>query len=711
MILCIFLNAPGCNFPYKIDPSGSCLFVKNEQASLPENRSPFIASTGPTTTTANPSATTTPVVTPTTVSPPTLPGVNAVAGTASGTTVSGTATSGTIIRGADPNSGTPLTIPGSGPIVIATPAEQIALVGSEVLVFANYKGDDDYLRTGERIEWSLGGVGHIQTTNKTECGNWLSLDFNKDKKVSDRFAVTSTLHNEGVINRVNGDEQSQIPHLAGQSWVSIQSAEEGTSTVTAFAPTITDWGRRSSSVVVHWIDAEWIYPTSDVTQIEDQETGTRNPKIFVTTIKKRSSGAPCPGWIVNYEITGGPDAGFGPQLVQSIPVTTNANGEASIDMYQKAGIEGTNTVLVKIIRPAGVDGGTRRLELDSKTVANSWTKDSPLTMSVNIASETVRWEQQVPCTIDITNRSSVNKSGIVTLPLPPNVKFVSALPQPNSNVTQADGSQLLTWQLAEIRGKNISRINLVVMPTSSDPAVRSQPINMTLNANLTQMLGNPTGSGDTTSGGSTSSSSSATMTSSGGSGTGSGGYPVNPAGNPGTGSIFTTPPPSVPGGSTSNGSTFGNSTSQSGAGGAYGGMQVTPPSQGSSDPATFSGKIKVEAKFPGTAKVNQEMPALLEITNDLSSRTPFFGGKMRITCSDGILLKLGDGQHVQTAMVDITTNTGEAIPPGTALPFHLFFVPTKPGSLFVTFDVLGFRPGSQTPEVIVTTRGMVRAIQ
>ncbi|MDR1492750.1 MAG: hypothetical protein LBT05_08515, partial [Planctomycetaceae bacterium] len=450
----IFIAFVGCQFPYKIDPSGNSFLVRNEDASLPENRSMFIAPPGAVRgnsgeITATPVTPETPAAAPIT----TLPGVVASSGTPSGkANIVSNVPYGGLVRGASPNTSTPLLTAGSGPIVLTSPAEQIALVGSEVLCLASYKGDGDYLRTGKRIEWSLGGVGHILTMNETECGNFLTFDFTKAKKVSDRYAVTSTLHYEGIVNR--GDAFEPVPHLAGQSWVSIQSAEEGTSTITAYAPDVKDATRRSSNAVVHWVDAEWIYPNSDVTKYDE-------PKIFVTKIKKRTSGAPCPKWIARYEVIGDPQAGFGESRAKVVEVIADDNGEAVADLHLLEGDSGVSTVLVKIIRPAGVDGGTKRLELHSANVQNVWAKDAPLTIKAVLPSA-IRWNEQFACQINVTNHSSVSKSGTVALALPEYLKLISSSPQTTAQTPQDDGGTLLTWQNLEIRGGQITQISLIL---------------------------------------------------------------------------------------------------------------------------------------------------------------------------------------------------------------------------------------------------------
>ena len=612
LLACVSMSFCGCQFPYKIDPSGNCLFVKNEDYKQPELQSPFLSQTG---TQPNDTATQTATVPATTLpaNQSSLPGVVYAPGAVGGVAPSPTATTGTgIVRGN--NAGT-LLVPGSGPIVLVAPEEQIALIGTEVILFANYKGDDDYLRIGERIEWSLGGVGHIQTTNKTQCSNVLALDFNKDKKMSDRYAVTSTLHYEGVIDRGSADEQGAVPHLAGQSWISIRSAEEGTSTVTAYAPTIKDWNRRTSSGIVHWIDAEWVYPQADITKYDD-------PKIFVTKVKKRSSGSPCPGWVVRYEVTGGPNAGLGPNRSKTVEVIVDANGEAAVDLHLLEGSSGTSTVKATIVRPAGVDGGTKRLELHSATLTNLWSAEAPLSLQT-IPPNQMRWGEQATWTIYCDNPSSVDKPGVITLPLPQHIKLISSNPQPTNVTQQSDGGELVTWQI-DFRARSRADIKFVVQAVTNDSALKSQQLNVELTPKLSMF---PLRDANSQSGQS--------QPNQGGTGgldygQGTGGSTLPPY-TPDTSGLTGT----LPGGGS--GSPWGGGRP---GGGTRPGGSVN--NQGNCDPTTFAGQLKVEYKTAGAMWLNEVNYVDVIITNN--AQTPFYQGRVRIQISENLAFPDDNGR-------------------------------------------------------------------
>jgi len=571
--------------------------------------------------------------------------------------------------GTMPNAST-LLIPGSGPIVLVAPAEQIALIGSEVLLFANYKGDDDYLRIGERIEWSLGGVGHIQTTNKTQCSNMLALDFNKDKKISDRFAVTSTLHYEGTIDR-GSEEQGKIPHLAGQSWVSIRSAEEGTSTVTAYAPTITDWNRRTSSATVHWIDAEWIYPRPDITKYD-------MPKVVVTQIKKRSSGQPCPNWAVRYEVVGGPNAGFGPNFSKVVEVLTDGNGTAAVELNLREGTSGVSTVKMTIIRPAGVDGGTKRLELHSSTVANHWSADAPLSMTVD-ALPPMRWNERTNWAITVANRSNVTKSSVVTLPLPRHIKLLSGTPTPNSRSPQADGGELVSWNL-DFPGMRSTQIQCVLQAETNDPSLRAQPLQVELMPRLTLFPYHPGWNNDRA-------------------GTGTieidYGQRTQPGGTPAT---FATPPDYSTGPGSGTGGMLGDGYGT----GTNPAAPSTPSATGNSIPAVFADKLKVECTVGNQWKVNY--PYAVSVTVQNNATLPFENGRIRVKLSEhlGFLNDAGDDyQRIANGNFVIEQDYGiDPVPPGLSRKSDFFIVPHTAGNVTVTATAYGQAQGSAPWEPI-----------
>ncbi|MCP4246474.1 MAG: hypothetical protein GY778_05445, partial [bacterium] len=154
----------------------------------------------------------------------------------------------------------------------------------------------------------------------------------------------------------------------GEAWVTIDSPVEGTSQVTAVATQINPLGQRSATAVIHWVDAQWVFPPPAVNPTGSQHT-------FTTTVTRRTSGAPIAGWPVRYEIVGGPPAGFAPDGKQVVEVATTELGQANVEIVQATGAgPGTSRVGVQVMRPAPANAaGAQRLILGVGTTTRTWT--------------------------------------------------------------------------------------------------------------------------------------------------------------------------------------------------------------------------------------------------------------------------------------------------------------------------------------------------
>ncbi|MDR1957539.1 MAG: hypothetical protein LBQ54_00560 [Planctomycetaceae bacterium] len=602
LLTVMFPLLPGCqNFPYKIDPSGNCLFVKNDNpAKLPAEESPFVSrpaatpSMNPSTQPPGVTGGSAPRATLVPSGMTTVPGISVTPGVPDSTAAVPVITAPAAPLPADRST---LAIPGSGPILLMSPQEQIALVGSEIVVLASYLGDDKYLRTGEKIEWSLDGVGHLMMTNPKECGSWFFGNFTKDQKISDRYAVAATTLYEGVLDRGAADKAGNIPVLAGQSWAAVQSAVEGTTTITAMAPTITDWQRRSDRSVIHWIDAEWIFPVPDIAKM-----GTVKP--IVTTIKKRSSESPCPGWLVRYEILGGPDAVFEHSGTKIAEIAADENGKATVHLRQVADIAGTNTISVRIIRPAGLNGGGKRLDLGGRNVALTWTKDDLLGINITMP-ESSFFNMPMKCEIAITNFSNTVRSGIVRLPIPAWVTYLESNRPAQIVDSSLDGGKTLVWNMPDIAANSKTLIDFTIQANGTG----SESKQLDLKPELTQYTGSPPPEPEQPS---ISPPSAPTYnTPSLGSGTSQPGYlPYNsgtaPGGYTGNGSAATdesriTITPNPPRGASPPGA-------------------AQPETQANPDPSQFRGKVNIRLEPPEEMRMN--VPAKFNVAVDNQSGIP-----------------------------------------------------------------------------------------
>ena len=353
-----------------------------------------------------------------------------------------------------------------GPAVVMTPREQIAPIGSEVVLIASYLGNKDRLITNEKIEWSLEGVGTVLKFDEGSLCDPLHCDFVKAKKVSERFAITKTSQLFQTLDRGTPDTRDDIHLLKGQTWVSVNSMREGTTHVTAFAPSMKDWSKRTDFGIIHWVDAQWVLPTLPIAPVGDQ-------RMLTTVILRQSNGQPRTGWIVQYELLNGPAGGLGDTRAQIIEVSTDASGRAPITLSQTTPMPGTNTIAVRIIRPAGVDGSDRRVTVGTETLRQTWAGNPGVVVRMEGPVE-IHKGQDIPYTITAQNLSASTASGVISLAVPSQASFVRATPSPTDVQSQPQGT-ILQWNVT-ILPNGVDTINLVLRQETSGQLRLNYPV-------------------------------------------------------------------------------------------------------------------------------------------------------------------------------------------------------------------------------------------
>lgn len=320
--------------------------------------------------------------------------------------------------------------------VVLTPGEMVAQVGSEVVAVAGVLGEDAYLTTNAKIEWTLapGGVGQFVSIDESSWCNYLVLDFTRPRKISDTFAIGTTSRQSQRLTRGTPDPQDDVYVLSGQTWISVTSPVEGTSYVTAYSPDVRGWDAHQRSTMIHWVDGCWAFPPATITP-----AGTK--RVFTTTITRRTTQAPVAGWLVRYQILDGPPAGFSPDGATVVEVPTNPLGQASVEIFQKQPAHGTNRVAIQVIRPEPLSG--QRYVVGSGLTSNTWSapqlslvKAGPAMIGVG-ASFTYR--------IQVSNAGDQPAEQVVLIDeLPPGATYLNSNP-----VAESDG-QHLRWGLGTL---------------------------------------------------------------------------------------------------------------------------------------------------------------------------------------------------------------------------------------------------------------------
>jgi uncharacterized repeat protein (TIGR01451 family) len=330
-------------------------------------------------------------------------------------------------------------VPWDDVAVEVQPRETVASVGSEVVLIAGVCGPDGYLRTNRRLEWSIdpGGVGQFVSVGETGLVDLMLGDFNRPRKITNTFAIGSTLRSNTRLNRGSCVPEENVYVLRGQGWISLTSPVEGTSHVTVFAPEVYRWDARLKSAMIHWVDAQWRFPPPAI-----NPAGTKH--VFTTTVMRQSNQTPCERWRVRYEIQGGPPAGFSPDGAQVVEVPTDSNGQASVEIFEKEPKHGTNKICIQVIRPADLPGANgQRLVVGSGTTMKTWTgadlcvkKTGPAVGSPN-ATLTYR--------IDVSNPGDLPAKDVVaTDAVPDGLTYLTSTPP-----AETVGRQL-QWRLGEM---------------------------------------------------------------------------------------------------------------------------------------------------------------------------------------------------------------------------------------------------------------------
>ncbi|MCE9605819.1 MAG: DUF11 domain-containing protein [Planctomycetia bacterium] len=325
--------------------------------------------------------------------------------------------------------------------VMVTPAKIIAPVGSEVVVQAAVCGEGKALIANEPVEWSIApnSVGYFVQAGETGPLEWLHHVGRTTRKIDNTFAVSSTSPKFIMLNRGTPESTDDVPVLRGQAWVTMSSPTEGTSFVSAVAPSVRGWNAHKQTATVYWVDCQWTFPPPAINPAGSRHT-------FTTMLVKHSNHCPLAGYRVRYEIAGGPPAGFAPSGSQIIEVTTNALGQAPVEIFQQQPGAGTNTVNIQVIRPADWPGGDgTQLAVGTGSTQMTWsTTASGLSIDKSGPAE-VAVGGTVTYRIDVRNPSDLSARLLtVTDAIPNTLTLIGS--NPPALVT----GSTVTWQLGDL---------------------------------------------------------------------------------------------------------------------------------------------------------------------------------------------------------------------------------------------------------------------
>ncbi|QDT67731.1 NPCBM-associated, NEW3 domain of alpha-galactosidase [Planctomycetes bacterium MalM25] len=227
-----------------------------------------------------------------------------------------------------------------------TPTRLLAPVGSEVILKAGVCSNKGYLRTNRRIEWMIGqeGTGQFVTVGEQGEMDMLRLPWQRPNKFDNSYAVGYTTPYHVCLRRGTDDATDDVQVERGEAWITVTSASEGVSYITASAPESENWEARRSTATVYWVDAQWKLPPP--LNLQPGQTGE-----LTTTVTRQTDGAPVEGWLVRYEVLRGESARLGYESGQASEVKTDAQGRATMQISPTDDLPGSAQIKVTVVRP------------------------------------------------------------------------------------------------------------------------------------------------------------------------------------------------------------------------------------------------------------------------------------------------------------------------------------------------------------------------
>ena len=371
---------------------------------------------------------------------------------------------------------------GPGPALVVEPGEIAAPVGTEVIVVASYIGEDSqYLRVGEKLSWDISGTGIFLESNPSDgftpkiftgeyegCLNCPLIKNARKAKEDSKTLTTTTSDQLWRINRGTETRLDDVTILRGQSWTSVSSTEEGTTSVSVMSDTIGNWDKRRATAQIHWVDAAFKFPQSGLAMVNTSTT-------LSTSVVRRSTSEPRDGWTVRYDVLSG-DAGLGPNKLNSLAVTTDASGNADVALSQLRGTAGTAKIKATVLRPA--TDRYRQVEVDSRVFFYTWTYVAPVTLSIRAPQQFVQG-QPVTYQLVVMNLSDFAQYTSVELVLPPG----TTLTEPTTKwVKEASDKSWIRWEINGLPPRGSYVIDVTTLRESGTPQelnariVESNPI-------------------------------------------------------------------------------------------------------------------------------------------------------------------------------------------------------------------------------------------
>ena len=341
--------------------------------------------------------------------------------------------------------------------LVLTPAKIVAPVGTEVVLVAGICGPNGYYVTKQPIEWLLSqdSVGNFIDQSKGRHNRMTSLlSPHPSRKFSSNYAITQSSTSTQRINRGTTKLEDDVLVQKGQTWLTVTSATEGVSYVTAVATGAENWEQRRQLATIHWVDAQWTLPTNAIVRAGQQVALT-------TKVTRPSNGLGASRWLVRYEIVSGPQVVFAANGQTTIDVPTAESGEATVVLAPRSIEPGLTQVRMQILTPGNANGGDDRVPVGQGFTTVTWSAPGLRLQASGPA--VVAAGSIFGYRVAISNPGDIAATNVTVIAeIPQLMQYVSANPPP----TQVVGNQV-RWQWTNLPPMESAAVEISVRAASA----------------------------------------------------------------------------------------------------------------------------------------------------------------------------------------------------------------------------------------------------
>ncbi len=324
-------------------------------------------------------------------------------------------------------------------------------VRKQIVLVATVTDKDGQPWRGRQVEWLLQGAGNILEVDESGL-------FEHGNKVNNTYAVSYTERREHIINCFTRRPKEDFKIVPGESWCIVQSAAEGDTNVTAYAPDVANHDNNTATINLRWVDAEWTFPEVGVCR-------AGGPVVLTTNVYRHTDHQPLSGYKVRYRYVDGPGVLLGNRQPSEEVITTDLSGFAGVSVAQPLPVQGRTRLNVQIIRPPDPSTPSGSAVVIGEGEAFVDWQSAQVSVSPLVPASVVVG-QDIPYVITLTNSGPISAQALtVRAQVPDGLQLLSTNPP-----TARDGDQIV-WTLAELAGNSERKLTAVFRPVRAGTLV------------------------------------------------------------------------------------------------------------------------------------------------------------------------------------------------------------------------------------------------